>query len=43
MDFAEILDVKDSRLRDLFKDMVAAGLVEDNGVNRWKKYKKVEK
>ena len=43
MDFVEILGVKDSRLRDLFKDMVAAGLVEDNGVNRWKKYKKVEK
>ena len=42
-DFAEILDVKDSRLRELFKDMVAVGLVEDNGVNRWKKYKKVQK
>lgn len=40
-EFMELLDVKESRLRTLFKELVAAHLLEDNGSTKGKKYRKL--
>lgn len=39
--FTGRLDVKESRLRTLFKELVAAHLLEDNGSTKGKKYRKL--
>lgn len=40
-EFIEVLGVKETRLRVLFRDMTASGLLEENGSTKGKKYRKV--
>ena len=40
-EFMELLNVKESRLRTLFKELVATHLLEDNGSTKGKKYRKL--
>lgn len=40
-EFMELLGVKESRMRTLFKELTAAHLLEDNGSTKGKKYRKL--
>ena len=41
-EFSDILGVKESRTRELLRELVAAGLLEDDGATKGKKYRKPE-
>lgn len=40
-EFMEVLGLKESRTRELFRELVAMGALEDNGATKGKKYKKL--
>lgn len=41
-EFSDILGVKESRTKELLRELVAAGLLEDDGATKGKKYRKPE-
>lgn len=40
-EFTDILGVKESRTKELLRELVSAGLLEDDGATKGKKYKKL--
>lgn len=40
-EFMEILELKESRTRELFRELVAMNSLEDNGATKGKKYRKL--
>ena len=39
-DLVKVLDVKETRTKELFRNLVEEGMLIDNGVTKGKKYKK---